>query len=186
MAEWATPAAEGLASRLDLVFWRGLFDIHLDPLAFIDRKEVRKMDLFIQFALAAAELAVRDSGLPAGDLRSERAGTYVGSGIGGLGSIEEWQIAQTHKTLRPFTLEALDEVLARLGDRPIYLTLDMDVLDPSLYPGTGTPEPGGITWDLLIQGLKRFRGRKLVGMDLPSSPANTATPASSSSATALL
>ncbi len=65
-----------------------------DPLAFIDRKEVRKMDLFIQFALAAAELAVRDSGLPAGDLRSERAGTYVGSGIGGLGSIEEW-----HKVL---------------------------------------------------------------------------------------
>ncbi len=65
-----------------------------DPLAFIERKEVRKMDLFIQLALAAAELAVRDSGLPDGDLRSERTGTYVGSGIGGLGSIEEW-----HKVL---------------------------------------------------------------------------------------
>jgi 3-oxoacyl-[acyl-carrier-protein] synthase II len=65
-----------------------------DPLAFIDRKEVRKMDLFIQFAMAAAHLAVEDSGLPPGDLESERAGTYVGSGIGGLGSIEEW-----HKVL---------------------------------------------------------------------------------------
>ena len=81
------------------------------------------------------------------------------------GSIEEWQIAQRHKTLRPFTLEAIDEVLARLGDRPIYITLDMDVLDPSLYPGTGTPEPGGIGWELLIAGLKRFQGRRLVGMD---------------------
>ncbi len=81
------------------------------------------------------------------------------------GSVEEWQLAQRHKTLRPFTLEAIDEVLAKLGDRPIYITLDMDVLDPSLYPGTGTPEPGGIGWDLLIAGLKRFRGRKLVGMD---------------------
>lgn len=81
------------------------------------------------------------------------------------GSIEEWQLAQYHKTIRPFTLEAIDEVLAKLGDRPIYITLDMDVLDPSLYPGTGTPEPGGIGWDLLIAGLKRFRGRKLVGMD---------------------
>jgi len=60
-----------------------------DPLAFIDRKEARKMDLFIRFGLAAAELAVADSGLPAADLRSDRAGTYVGSGIGGLGSIEE-------------------------------------------------------------------------------------------------
>jgi len=65
-----------------------------DPLAFIDRKEVRKMDLFIQFALAAAHLAVEDSGVPLGDLQSERAGTYVGSGIGGLGAIEEW-----HKVL---------------------------------------------------------------------------------------
>ncbi len=81
------------------------------------------------------------------------------------GSIEEWQLAQRHKTIRPFSLEAIDEVLADLGDRPIYITLDMDVLDPSLYPGTGTPEPGGIGWELLIAGLKRFRGRRLVGMD---------------------
>jgi 3-oxoacyl-[acyl-carrier-protein] synthase II len=60
-----------------------------DPLTFIDRKEVRKMDPFIRFALAAAELAVKDSGIAAADLHSDRAGTYVGSGIGGLGSIEE-------------------------------------------------------------------------------------------------
>jgi 3-oxoacyl-[acyl-carrier-protein] synthase II len=60
-----------------------------DPLLFIDRKEVRKMDPFIRFAVAAASLAVEDSGIPLGDLQSDRAGTYVGSGIGGLGSIEE-------------------------------------------------------------------------------------------------
>jgi 3-oxoacyl-[acyl-carrier-protein] synthase II len=60
-----------------------------DPLVFIERKEVRKMDLFTRFAMGAAELAVVDSGLPLSDLRSDRAGTYVGSGIGGLGSIEE-------------------------------------------------------------------------------------------------
>ena len=65
-----------------------------DPLDFIDRKEVRKMDLFIQFGLAAAELAVADSGIDRDDLRSDRAGTYVGSGIGGMGSIEE-----NHKVL---------------------------------------------------------------------------------------
>jgi 3-oxoacyl-[acyl-carrier-protein] synthase II len=60
-----------------------------DPLVFIDRKEVRKMDLFIRFGLVAAELAVADSGIAPADLQSDRAGTYVGSGIGGLGSIEE-------------------------------------------------------------------------------------------------
>lgn len=52
------------------------------------------MDLFIRFAMAAAQLAVEDSGLPPGDLQSDRAGVYVGSGIGGLGSIEE-----NHKVL---------------------------------------------------------------------------------------
>lgn len=81
------------------------------------------------------------------------------------GSKEEWDLARAHDTLRPFTVEALRAHLDSLGDRPIYLTLDMDVLDPSLYPGTGTPEPGGIGWDLLIAGLKLFKGRRLVGMD---------------------
>jgi 3-oxoacyl-[acyl-carrier-protein] synthase II len=65
-----------------------------DPIAFIDRKEVRKMDLFIQYALAAAELAVQDSGIDRGALEGERCGVYVGSGIGGIGSIED-----THRTL---------------------------------------------------------------------------------------
>jgi 3-oxoacyl-[acyl-carrier-protein] synthase II len=60
-----------------------------DPLAFIDKKEVRKMDPFIRYGLAAAEMAVADSGMDRADLRSDRAGTYVGSGIGGLWSIEE-------------------------------------------------------------------------------------------------
>jgi len=81
------------------------------------------------------------------------------------GSIEEWQLAMQHDTLRPFTAEAIRTVLESLGDRPIYLTVDMDVLDPSLYPGTGTPEPGGIDYNTLIAGLKCFKGKRLVGMD---------------------
>jgi 3-oxoacyl-[acyl-carrier-protein] synthase II len=95
-----------------------------DPLAFIDRKEVRKMDLFIQFAMAAAHLAVEDSGLPPGDLESERAGTYVGSGIGGLGSIEEWHKVLLEKgpeRVSPFFLiqtiinEAAGQISIRYG-----------------------------------------------------------------------
>jgi agmatinase len=41
----------------------------------------------------------------------------------------------------------------------------MDVLDPSIYPGTGTPEPGGIDYATFIGGLKQLKGRRLVGMD---------------------
>ncbi|MGD8537457.1 MAG: beta-ketoacyl-ACP synthase II [Candidatus Aminicenantes bacterium] len=58
-----------------------------DPLDFIDKKDVRKMDPFIQYAIAAAELAVQDSGLEADLLSGERTGVYVGSGIGGIEAI---------------------------------------------------------------------------------------------------
>ncbi len=97
-----------------------------DPLVFIDRKESRKMDPFIRYGLAAAVLAVADSGLPEAELQSDRAGTYVGSGIGGLGSIEE-----NHKVLlekgpdrvSPFFLvqtiinEASGQISIRFGAR---------------------------------------------------------------------
>jgi agmatinase len=81
------------------------------------------------------------------------------------GSREEWELAKAHGTLHPFTVEALRATLESLGDRPIYLTVDLDVLDPGLYPGTGTPEPGGIDYATLVAGLKCFKGRRLVGMD---------------------
>lgn len=65
-----------------------------DPLLFIEKKEARKMDLFIQFALAAAHLAVEDAGIDTARLEGDRCGVYVGSGIGGIASIED-----NHKVL---------------------------------------------------------------------------------------
>jgi 3-oxoacyl-[acyl-carrier-protein] synthase II len=65
-----------------------------DALDFFEKKEMRKMDRFIQFAVAAAQLAVQDSGIDIARLEGDRCGVYVGSGIGGIGSIEE-----SHKTL---------------------------------------------------------------------------------------
>lgn len=60
-----------------------------DPLLFIEKKELRKMDSFIQYAVAAAQLAVQDSGLNPAALEGDRCGVCVGSGIGGIGFIEE-------------------------------------------------------------------------------------------------
>ncbi len=59
-----------------------------NPLDFIEQKEVRKMDSFIQYAIAAAELAVRDAHIKRDVLEGDRTGVYVGSGIGGIGAIE--------------------------------------------------------------------------------------------------
>jgi 3-oxoacyl-[acyl-carrier-protein] synthase II len=60
-----------------------------DPLAYMDKKEARKMDRFIQFALAATQEAVKASGLSVTPENAERVGVAVGSGIGGLATIEE-------------------------------------------------------------------------------------------------
>lgn len=59
-----------------------------DPLAFMDRKDVRSMDLFIQFAMAAAEMAIQDSGIHFDKEKRERIGVITGSGLGGLPEIE--------------------------------------------------------------------------------------------------
>ncbi|RKH38188.1 beta-ketoacyl-ACP synthase II [Corallococcus sicarius] len=64
------------------------------PEQFIDRREVRRMDLFAQYAMAAADMAVKESGLPIGPdaphgYNPERVGVIVGSGIGGISSLEE-------------------------------------------------------------------------------------------------
>jgi len=60
-----------------------------DPLNWVEKKEVKKMDRFIQFAIAAADVALKDSGLKVGtDVEAERVGAYIGSGIGGFSTIE--------------------------------------------------------------------------------------------------
>ncbi len=87
----------GLISRFDTTHFKTKIAGEIknfEVQQFIDRKEARKMDLFIQYAIAAAELAVQDSGIDRELLRGERTGVYVGSGIGGIGSIEE-----THRVL---------------------------------------------------------------------------------------
>jgi 3-oxoacyl-[acyl-carrier-protein] synthase II len=61
---------------------------NFDPLKFIEKKEVKKMDIFIHYALAAAQEAVDDSGLKVVPDDASRVGTFIGSGIGGFGVIE--------------------------------------------------------------------------------------------------
>lgn len=75
------------------------------PEDFIDKKEVKKMDLFIQYALAAAEMAMKDSGLVIDESNAERVGVLVGSGLGGLPAIEKYhEVLQTsgYKRVSPF------------------------------------------------------------------------------------
>ncbi|WP_141850625.1 agmatinase [Lapillicoccus jejuensis] len=62
--------------------------------------------------------------------------------------------------------DVVDRVRARLGDRPVYVSVDIDVLDPAHAPGTGTPEAGGLTSRELLEVLRGLDGLNLVGADV--------------------
>ncbi|MBE9528367.1 MAG: beta-ketoacyl-ACP synthase II [Proteobacteria bacterium] len=61
-----------------------------DPKEFIGKKDIKKMDPFIQYAVAASDMALKDSGYEVTEENAERVGVFIGAGIGGLGSIEHW------------------------------------------------------------------------------------------------
>jgi guanidinobutyrase / D-arginase len=62
--------------------------------------------------------------------------------------------------------EVKERVRARVGDAPVYVSIDIDVLDPAHAPGTGTPEAGGMTSRELLEILRGFRGLNLIGADV--------------------
>ena len=72
-----------------------------------------------------------------------------------------------HVTMYPFDLKGIDQALEALADHPVYVTVDLDVLDPSIFPGTGTPEAGGVGFmDLLVAILKACKALQIVGCDV--------------------
>jgi len=81
-----------------------------NPDAFVDPRELRRLDRFLQFALAGAQLALQDSGLELSSELAERTGVYVGSGIGGLQSIEDAHgvlLERGPRKVSPFVLPRL-------------------------------------------------------------------------------
>ena len=86
-----------------------------NPEAFIEKKEIKKMDLFIQYSLAAAQFAMEDSGLQITEANAERVGVLVGAGLGGLPTIEKYHLALQeggYKKISPFFIPMLITNLA--------------------------------------------------------------------------
>ncbi len=98
------------------------------------------------------------------------------------GDREELRWGSSHVKTRLFDFYGLEETISELGGRPVYFTLDLDVLDPSVFPGTGTPEAGGVTFMQLLDAVLKVSELNIVGMDinelspmLDASGASTAT-----------
>jgi len=82
------------------------------------------------------------------------------------GTEEEFKLARKMKSIVPFDPGSLISMIKRLKDQPVYITLDLDVIDPSLLPGVGTPEPGGLTFQQLISLLKKLQSLHVIGFDI--------------------
>ncbi|WP_396614735.1 agmatinase [Macrococcus sp. PK] len=82
------------------------------------------------------------------------------------GTKEEFDWSETHTVLEKFSIDTLKDLPGIIGNAPVYVTIDLDCLDPSIFPGTGTPEPGGLTYKELEPAFKVFEQLNVVAADI--------------------
>ena len=82
------------------------------------------------------------------------------------GERREFLWAKDHVTTQKYNFDGLKEVVKKLEGKPVYFTLDLDVLDPSIFPGTGTPEAGGVSFMELLHAVMELKGLQIVGCDV--------------------
>ncbi len=82
------------------------------------------------------------------------------------GDREEFKWGRDHVKTTKFTFEGLEEVIDSLKGKPVYFTIDLDILDPGVFPGTGTPEAGGVTFLELLSAVRKVSKLNIVGLDM--------------------
>ncbi len=83
------------------------------------------------------------------------------------GEKAEFMWAKDHTKMKKFSLDGIEEVIESLKGKDVYFTVDLDVLDPSVFPGTGTPEAGGVTFEELRKAATKVcRMCNIVGCDV--------------------
>ncbi|HOJ47918.1 MAG TPA: agmatinase [Bacillota bacterium] len=82
------------------------------------------------------------------------------------GDRAEFEFAKAHTYLHKFDLSTFEGIADRLQFKPVYFTLDLDVLDSSVFPGTGTPEAGGIGFNELVNAIKKLKDLNIIGCDM--------------------
>ena len=82
------------------------------------------------------------------------------------GERAEFYWAKEHTNLNKFNFNGLENAIEQCQNYPVYLTIDLDVLDPSVFPGTGTPEAGGVTFHELLEAIIKVSKLNVVAMDI--------------------
>jgi agmatinase len=82
------------------------------------------------------------------------------------GTREEFALAQELNLRVGMVEESLGKLKPFLNEKPLYISLDLDIFDPSIVPGTGTPEPGGISYFQFLNFCQWLKGSNLIGFDI--------------------
>lgn len=82
------------------------------------------------------------------------------------GEKAEFEFAKEHSNLTKFDFTGLEDELKKLDGKPVYFSIDLDVLDPSEFPGTGTPEAGGVSFKQLLDAILTVSKLNVVGFDI--------------------
>ncbi|MFD1206888.1 agmatinase [Sporosarcina contaminans] len=82
------------------------------------------------------------------------------------GDRSEFLWGKDHVFTNKFNFDGLEDIVERLKGKPVYLTIDLDVLDPSVFPGTGTPEAGGVSFMDLLQAILTVSDLQIVACDI--------------------
>lgn len=84
------------------------------------------------------------------------------------GDREEFRFAGAHTDMHPFGFDGLEKTVSVLREQkaPVYFTIDLDCLDPSAFPGTGTPEAGGVSFFQLLEAIRTACAADVVGADV--------------------
>jgi len=82
------------------------------------------------------------------------------------GTEEEFKLAEKMKSIVSLEPASLNSLTKRLRNQHVYITFDLDAIDPSLMPGVGTPEPGGLTFPEFIFLMKKLQALHVVGFDI--------------------
>ncbi len=82
------------------------------------------------------------------------------------GEREEFRFAAEHTDLHKFNFNGLKESVEAIGNAPVYFTIDLDCLDPSAFPGTGTPEAGGVSFTELLEAVETVCKANVVAADV--------------------
>ncbi|MDL2264508.1 agmatinase [Synergistaceae bacterium OttesenSCG-928-I11] len=82
------------------------------------------------------------------------------------GSADEMHWSREHVQRELFTADTIADAVSKIGDAPVYVTVDLDVVDPAEFPGTGTPEAGGLSFTQLHRALMATKKCNVVAFDV--------------------